>query len=229
MLFRSHQFPTTVTLSRSRRESLLQAAKQNNFVIIEDDYESEHNFRGGPTPALKSLDRDGVVIYIGSLSKTLAPGLRVGFMTGPAEFIREARVLRRLMSRHHPANNQFIVAQFLKRGYHDALIRRLSHTLSDRWHTLRESIHQHLPEWSVSPSTGGSSFWLQNLTGIDTLDLQRRCAQKDVWFEAGDVFFHQQPAPVSCLRLGFSSIPVDRINQGVREIASVLASSQSKR
>ena len=225
----SHQFPTTVTLSRSRRESLLQAAKQNNFVIIEDDYESEHNFRGGPTPALKSLDRDGVVIYIGSLSKTLAPGLRVGFMTGPAEFIREARVLRRLMSRHPPANNQFIVAQFLKRGYHDALIRRLSHTLSDRWHTLRESIHQHLPEWSVSPSTGGSSFWLQNPTGIDTLDLQRRCAQKDVWFEAGDVFFHQQPAPVSCLRLGFSSIPVDRINQGVREIASVLASSQSKR
>ncbi|MGB1612902.1 MAG: PLP-dependent aminotransferase family protein, partial [Arenicellales bacterium] len=82
----SHQFPTTVTLSRRRRETLLEAARDDDFVIIEDDYESEHNFKDGPTPALKSLDRDGVVIYIGSLSKTLAPGLRVGFMTGPARF-----------------------------------------------------------------------------------------------------------------------------------------------
>jgi len=224
----SHQFPTTVTLSRARREALLHAARKENFVIIEDDYESEHNFRGGPTPALKSLDRDGVVVYIGSLSKTLAPGLRMGFMTGPAHFIREARVLRRLMSRHPPANNQFIVAQFLKRGYHDALIRRLSHSLSDRWHTLRESLAQHLPEWEVSPSTGGSSFWLRSPRALDTTELQRRCAARDILFEAGDVFFSRQPAPETCIRLGFSSIPVDRINAGIRTLAEVIAEISEK-
>lgn len=223
----SHQFPTTVTLSRRRRETLLKAARDDGFVIIEDDYESEHNFKDGPTPALKSLDRDGVVIYIGSLSKTLAPGLRVGFMTGPARFIREARVLRRLMSRHPPANNQLIVAQFLKRGYHDALIRRLSHSLSDRWHTLRGSLAEHLPDWHVSPSTGGSSFWLQSPQPLDTLDLQRRCASEGLLFEAGDVFFSERPAPKNCIRLGFSSIPVDRINQGIRTLADTVAKTRA--
>ncbi len=152
----------------------------------------------------------------------------MGFMTGPAHFIREARVLRRLMSRHPPANNQFIVAQFLKRGYHDALIRRLSHSLSDRWHTLRESLAQHLPEWEVSPSTGGSSFWLRSPRVFDTTELQRRCAARDILFEAGDVFFSRQPAPETCIRLGFSSIPVDRINTGIRALAEVIAESSEK-
>ncbi len=215
----SHQFPTTVTLSRARREVLLASARQNRFVIIEDDYESEHNFLGDPTPALKSLDQDGVVIYIGSLSKTLAPGLRIGFMVAPAEFIREARALRRLMSRHPPANNQLIVAQFLKRGYHDALVRRLSHSLQDRWHTLRAAVAQHLPEWTVSPSTGGSSFWLKAPAGLNARQLQRDCAAEGVLFEAGDVFFLSQPAPSNFLRLGFSSIAVDRIEPGISHLA----------
>ncbi len=223
----SHQFPTTVTLSRSRREQLLLSAKEQQFVIIEDDYESEHNFHGNPIPALKSLDKDGVVIYIGSLSKTLAPGLRVGFMTGPKDFIREARVLRRLMSRHPPANNQLIVAQFLKRGYHDALIRRLSHSLSDRWHTLRTAITTYLPDWRISPSTGGSSFWLQSPSGVDVDDLQKKCQSKSLLFESGEVFFHRPPSPCAYLRLGFSSIPVDKIEPGVRQIASIVNSDSS--
>ena len=217
----SHQFPSTVTLSRDRREALLARARQDKFVIIEDDYESEHNFLGDPTPALKSLDRAGVVIYIGSLSKTLAPGLRIGFMVAPAEFIREARALRRLMSRHPPANNQLIVAQFLKRGYHDALVRRLSHSLRDRWHTLRDAINQHLPDWTMSPSTGGSSFWLKGPSGLDTRQLQQDCAAQGILFEAGDVFFLAEPAPENCLRLGFSSIPVDRIEPGISKLADV--------
>ncbi|MEZ5590241.1 MAG: PLP-dependent aminotransferase family protein [Gammaproteobacteria bacterium] len=72
----SHQSPTTVTLSLERRQALLERARQRGFVIIEDDYESETNYAGQPIPALKSLDNEGRVIYVGSLSKTLAPGLR---------------------------------------------------------------------------------------------------------------------------------------------------------
>ena len=221
----SHQFPTTVTLSRERRELLLAQATKDSFLVIEDDYESELNFRGEPTPALKSLDREGVVIYVGSLSKTLAPGLRMGFMVAPAEFIREARALRRLMTRHPPANNQLIVAQFLRRGYHDALIRRLSHVLKDRWQAMHTALTQHLPGWSVNPSFGGSSFWLQGPAKLDARRLQEQAAAEGIFFEAGDVFFLAEPAPTNYLRLGFSSIAVDRIEPGIARLAQLVNNS----
>ncbi|MFQ5545547.1 MAG: PLP-dependent aminotransferase family protein, partial [Acidiferrobacterales bacterium] len=96
----SHQSPTTVTQSLQRRQSLLRHAMDRDFVVIEDDYECETNFVGDPTPALKSLDENNRVIYVGSVSKTLAPGLRLGYMVAPTELIREARALRRLMLRH---------------------------------------------------------------------------------------------------------------------------------
>ena len=112
----SHQSPTTATLALERRQELLRRAAMHDILVIEDDYESELNFAGMPTPALKSLDGNDRVIYVGSLSKTLAPGLRVGYMVGPPELISEARALRRLMFRHPPTNNQNAVAHFLALG-----------------------------------------------------------------------------------------------------------------
>ena len=102
----SHQYPTGVTMSMDRRHELLLLAKDNNMVIIEDDYEAEINFQKKPHPSLKSLDKNNNVIYVGSFSKAFAPGLRLGYMVAPESFIKEARALRRLMLRHMPANNQ---------------------------------------------------------------------------------------------------------------------------
>ena len=128
----SHQFPTTVTMSLERRQALLERAAAADVVVIEDDYESELAHQGSPQPALKSLDRNDRVVFISSLSKTLAPGLRMGFMVGPAALIREARALRRLMIRHPAANNQRTVAMFLADGHHDALLRRLVNVYRER-------------------------------------------------------------------------------------------------
>jgi GntR family transcriptional regulator/MocR family aminotransferase len=218
----SHQFPTTVTMSRARRRLLLEAAARHDFLIIEDDYESELNFVGEPTPALKSLDQSGHVIYVGSLSKTLAPGLRMGFMVAPADLIREARALRRLMMRHPPANNQLIVARFLKRGHHDSLVRRLSHAYRERWEIMGRALARYLPDSSQSPAFGGSSYWVRGPAGLDCRELQAVAARRGVLIEPGDVFFLRDPPPRNCFRLGFASISANRIEAGIAELAAII-------
>ena len=99
----SHQCPTTCTMPADRRLQLLDMAKRHDFLIVEDDYEFEMNFLESPTPALKSQDRDGRVIYVGSLSKSVFPGLRLGYMVAPEPVIKQARALRHLILRHPPA------------------------------------------------------------------------------------------------------------------------------
>lgn len=218
----SHQFPTTVTLSLDRRRALLARAEAADFVIIEDDYESEINHVGTPSPALKSLDRSGHVVFVASLSKTLAPGLRLGYMVGPRELIQEARALRRLMLRHPPANNQRTVALFLARGHHDSLLRRLSHAYRDRWDAMHKALLRHLPECRFRPTTGGTAYWIEGPAELDAGALEREAGAQGVLIEPGDVHFAGCDAPRNCFRLGFSSIPVDRIEPGIAELGTVI-------
>ncbi len=110
----SHHCPTMVPLSAERRQDLLARASRNNQIVIEDGYDSQL-LDEAPQQALKSLDRSGRVIYVGSMSKTLAPGLRLGYIVASADLVAELRALRRFMLRHPPANNQRAVALFLSR------------------------------------------------------------------------------------------------------------------
>lgn len=218
----SHQYPTTITMPRERRQALLDAADRHDLLIIEDDYESEFNYVGEPTPALKSMDQQGRVIYIGSLSKTLAPGIRLGYMVAPAPLIRQARALRRLMVRHPASNNQYILARFLKRGYHDALISRLSHNLHQRWTIMGDLLEQYLPGGSRRPTFGGSAIWVEGPASLDSRELLARADQQGILFEPGDVFFHGQERPRHFFRLGFSSIPAEQIEPGIRKLMELM-------
>ena len=220
----SHHYPTTVTMPKERREEILIAAHKHDVVIIEDDYESEFNYLGTPTPALKSMDRDGRVIYVGSLSKTLAPGIRLGYMVAPKEFIEQARALRRLMMRHPPSNNQFVIAQFLKRGYHDALVNRLSQTLHKRWALLGDLLDKHFPGSSQRPTFGGSAVWVEGPPTLDSKLLLKRAMHEGILFEPGEVFFHGTRKPTHFFRLGFSSIPTDHIEPGIEKLFALLKS-----
>jgi GntR family transcriptional regulator/MocR family aminotransferase len=219
----SHQYPTTVTMTLQRREALLRAAHDHDLVIIEDEYESEINFQGAPSPALKSLDGRGRVVFVSSLSKTLAPGLRLGFMVGPPDFIREARALRRLMVRHPPANNQRTIALFLARGSHDALLRRLTHVYRERWEALGAALDRHLPQCSYRHSHGGSAFWVSGPASLDATALAVRARDAGIVIEPGDVDFLEEPAPRNHFRLGFSSIPTARIEPGAQRLGALVA------
>lgn len=218
----SHQCPTTTTMPLDAREKLLAEATRHDVVIVEDDYESELNFVGKPTPALKSLDTEHKVIYVGSLSKTLAPGLRVGFMVGPKKFIKQARALRRLMYRHPPTNNQRTVAHFLSLGHHDSALLRLTQSFKQRWRVMDDALRQHAVFSASAPTFGGSSFWVRLPENVLAHELEGLAAQNGIIVNAGDHYFASREGPGNYCRLGFSSIPEDKIVDGINRLAQLV-------
>ncbi len=219
----SHQCPTTTTMPLAARQQLLDDANEHDVVIVEDDYESELNFVGEPTPALKSLDSKHRVIYVGSLSKTLAPGLRVGFMVGPPGFIKKARALRRLMYRHPPTNNQRTVGHFLALGHHDSALLRLSQAFRRRWETMDKALAANAPLSSIAPAFGGSSFWVRLPEHISAKVLEERASDAGIVLNAGDDYFADREGPKNYCRLGFSSIPEERIEAGIAKLSSIIS------
>jgi len=218
-----HQSPTTATLPPERRRALLQLAGAEDILLIEDDYEIETSFAGQPEPALKSQDADGRVLYVGSLSKTLAPGLRLGYMVAPKPVIAEARLLRRLMVRHPALNNQRAAALFLSLGHHDALLNRMVHVLKLRAEILVRALDRHMPEFQRQGGEGGSSFWMRGPDGLDAQRLAAAALEEGIVIEPGDVFFMDPAAGRSCFRLGFASIAQERIEPGIAKLARLAA------
>jgi GntR family transcriptional regulator/MocR family aminotransferase len=218
----SHHCPTTVTMPIERRYELLKKANEQDFVIIEDDYESETNFKSNPIPALKSLDKNDRVLYVGSLSKTLAPGLRLGYLVGPAAFIREARALRRLMVRHPAANNQRSVALFLERGYHDALIMTIMRTYEERWRAMGAALSEYMPASFVKPGFGGSCYWVKGPDELDARVLRKEAADRGILIEPGDIHFQNEQPPLNYFRLGYSSITSERIGPGIKALSELI-------
>jgi GntR family transcriptional regulator/MocR family aminotransferase len=218
----SHQCPTGVTMSLERRLALLEKADERDFIIIEDDFESENCFSGEPLPALKSLDRNNRVIYVSSLSKSWAPGLRLGYVAGSAELIDEVRALRRLMLRHPSAFIQRAFALFLSLGYYDAQLYRVAIAQRERCAILRGSLTKYAPECGVTPALGGGSIWVLLPHGVDTRELYLRCINSGVLVELGDVFFFESPPPLPFLRLGYQSIPNKSIEPGVALLARII-------
>ncbi len=219
----SHQCPTSATLPRSRRDTLLERAADMGALIVEDDYEFEMSFLRPPSPALKSLDEDGRVIYVGSFSKSLFPGLRLGYLVGSADFIREARALRASVLRHPPGHIQRTAAYFLSLGHYDALIRRMSRALNERRTVMETAIQEHGLQIAGSGAHGGSSFWMKAPDDVDTEQLAKELSWQSVLIEPGAPFFASANPPRNFYRLGFSSIPSERIAEGIKRIGTALA------
>ncbi|SPJ30344.1 MocR-like pyridoxine biosynthesis transcription factor PdxR [Falsiruegeria mediterranea] len=215
----SHQSPTTATMPLNRRHDLLQRAREIDAMIVEDDYEFEMAFLAAPSPALKSLDRDGRVIYVGSFSKSLFPGLRLGYMVGSEAFIREARALRSLVLRHPPGHIQRTAAYFLSLGHYDAQIRRVSAALLERRKAIESAITDHGLTIAGRGAYGGSSLWMRAPKAVDTKVLAEKLRAQSVHIEPGEPFFSGPEKPKNYFRLGYSSIPVNRIEPGIEILA----------
>ena len=219
----SHQSPTTATLSLERRHRLLELAAARDFVVIEDDYEAENLYAGEPMPALKSLDRSGRVIYVGSVSKSLSPALRLGYIVAPRALIDELRVLRHAMLRHPSAFLQHAYALFLSLGHHESHARRVNAAMQERLALAAQALREHLPGFRFLLPQGGGSIWVQAPEGIDAAELSLAARGHGVLIEAGDVFFIEPPDPCPYFRLRLSSIAADRIAAGIRALGLAVA------
>ncbi|WP_343081798.1 PLP-dependent aminotransferase family protein [Ostreiculturibacter nitratireducens] len=218
----SHHCPTNATMPIGRRAALLDRAAREDFLIVEDDYEFEMSFLKAASPSLKSLDRDGRVIYAGSFSKSLFPGLRLGYLVAPEPFIREVRSLRAVQLRHPPGHIQRTAAYFLSLGHYDAQINRMKAAYKRRRMIMEEAIGEHGLTLAGRGEFGGSSFWMQAPEHVDTEVLARDLRAEGVLIEPGRIFFARQHAPRNFYRLAYSSIANARIPDGIARIAGAM-------
>lgn len=218
----SHQFPTMVTMAQHRREELVETAVKKDFIIVEDDYEAEMNYIAKSSPSLMSMDGTGRVIYVGSLSKTLSPGIRLGFIVAHQDIIREARVARGVMMRHPPTIVQEIVALFFRLGYYDAHLRNIERRYKRRWHTMYKALNRHLGMLEHTQSEGGTSFWLTGPEGFDASELATRLRGRGVLIDRGQDYYLDNDDRRS-FRLGFAYVPVSKLEAGIKVIAEEVA------
>ncbi|MFT7287607.1 MAG: GntR family transcriptional regulator/MocR family aminotransferase, partial [Halieaceae bacterium] len=221
----SHQIPTAACMSPKRREALLDAAQEHDFLIIEDDYECEINYLDKPQPALRSMDETGRVIYVGSLSNVLAPGLRLGFIVADAPFIQRARALRRTVMNHPPLNNQRTAAYFLALGHYDSLMTRLSRVLQERRLALRDALNwmRGVP-MEISPEVGGTTYWVRTPKDFDVEAFAGAASQKGILIESVRHYYANSDSAENCFRMGITSLKVEQIRPGVTRLVELIRS-----
>ena len=228
----SHQHPTGVAMSRARRVSLLEWAVRHGAVIVEDDYDSEFRFADRPLEPLQSLDRDGRVVYVGSFSKSLLPGLRVGYAIAPATLTPALREAKRVTVWDGDAVTQGALADFLSEGHHAAHVRRATKVYRARRDALLDGLRRPdgLADWlEVVPSAAG--LHLCTLLRDPTLDdvaVAEQALAAGVFVEPLSVRHLEQPARHG-FAFGVGGIPVSGIGPALTALRGVLSSSRPGR
>ncbi len=218
----SHQYPLGVTLSLPRRLELLAWATRNKSWIVEDDYDSEFRFSSAPLAPLQTIDRNGRVIYIGTLSKVLFPSLRIGYLVAPPGLVDAYSAAVHLLTRGVSTLPQAVLADFIDNGYFSTHVRRMRQVYAERQDAIVDAIRGDLDGiMNVSPARAGMNVigWLSS--GSDDLVARRKISELGVSsFPISFYFNEQQPRPG--LFLGFCCTPVEKIRPAVQKMARAL-------
>ncbi len=217
----SHQAPLGMPMSLARRRELLNWAARRQAVVIEDDYDGEFRFTARPLDALKTLDRDGRVFYVGTLSKSMFPALRLGYVVAPA-WAREALVAaQRAASLSMPVLMQAAVADFIAEGHLLRHVRRMCGEYAERRRALERLLPRHLgARAAVLPAIAGLHLAVA-LDGVDADELVRRAWAAGVGVEPLSRYWLGEGGPQG-LVLGYGSITAGRIPEAVKRLGLAL-------
>ncbi|GIF46873.1 DNA-binding transcriptional MocR family regulator [Asanoa ferruginea] len=216
----NYQNPAGVTLSLEKRRALLDLAAEYGFTIFEDDPYADIRFRGEALPSMLSMDERGVVVHASSFTKTVCPGVRVGYLVGPAPLIAEIAKKATNLYISPGMVSQAIVYQFCVSGDIDRSIATVREALSERVRVLAESLRQHIPGVSFTEPDGGYFLWVELPDDVDVDQLLPAAAQRGVAVVKGSDFLLD--GGKHALRLAYSAVTVDQIDEGVRRLAAAI-------
>ena len=219
-----HQYPTMAVLAADRRLSLLELARRHRFAVVEDDYDNEIHYHGRPVLPLASADTAGSVIYVGTLSKVLAPGLRTGYVVAPRPLIERMAELRRSVDRQGDAAMEYAVAELLEDGILQRHARKMRRVYLARREALVALLHAHLPGvLTFEVPAGGLSLWarVEPAARVDVDAWQRAALARGVYFRPpAELAFDAKSRPF--VRLSFAPLTEQELKTAVERLKASL-------
>jgi 2-aminoadipate transaminase len=219
-----HQNPTGLTLSVERRQALVDLARGYGFCILEDVAYREIDYEGAVLPSLWSLAPE-LVVQAGTFSKVFFPGVRLGWAAGPAELIAQLGVAKQNTDQCAGAFGQRLVEEYGRAGHFGPQLRKARALYAGRWALMDRALHEHMPpgcEWTRP--RGGFFTWLRLPWAVDTTTLGAAATAARVAFVAGRPFYTDGRVSNE-MRLAFSRMPEDMVDEGVRRLATVVATA----
>ncbi len=217
------QNPTGRSLTLERRQQIAQIIQKYNALLIEDDPYSALRYSGESLPPIKTLAPDHV-IYISTLSKVFAPGLRIGFYAAP-KFLREWLVLvKQGVDLHTSTFNQALAAEYLAGNYLSAQLPKIIDIYRPRQQALMDALDRHLPPgFTVSPSDGGMFLWVTGPKGLKGLDLYHRAIENGVAFVPGQFFYTDPSQGHETMRLNYTMADETTLETAVEKLAAAIS------
>ena len=215
------QNPTGITMSLDRRKHLIEISQEYQIPLVEDNPYGELRYSGQRIPAMKSLDRD--VIYLGTFSKIMCPGLRMGFTIGPEAFIGKVNLLKQALDLSSSTFSQFVAWQYLARNMVSKQIPKTVELYRKKRDIMLKALEEEFPEGSSwSRPDGGMFLWATVDSRINTTDLLPEAIQAGVAYVSGNAF---SPARMqgSSMRLNFTFSEDDQIREGIRRLGTLIS------
>src|SRR3954449_8980845 len=216
------QNPAGYTLSADKRTRLLALSAEHDFTLFEDDPYIHIRFEGESLPTMLSQDEAGKVVYASSFSKTVCPGIRVGYLVGPQAVIKQIQTLATNTYISPNMLAQSIVNQFCRSGRIDSAIATVKEALRARRDALVSSLERELPEARFEAPQGGYFMWVELPEEVDVAELEPAAKERDVVFVKGTDFLLEGGR--NTLRLAYSGVTPEQIDEGITRLADAMRS-----
>lgn len=222
-LIPTFQNPTGITMPLKKRKAVLELAQKYNVFILEDDPYVELRFTGVPEPEIKSLDTDGHVIYCGSFSKILSPGMRIGYLCAHKDIIDKATVLKQVADSHTNIFSQMLASSFMEKYNLDAHIKKIKDLYRSRCSLMLYCINQCFPDCvKHTIPEGGMFIWATLPEGCDSADIAKKALEHKIAIVSGNTFLPDLNAKSNSFRMNFSTPSDEDIVEGIKRLGDML-------